>query len=261
MTFTGLPEHWTDNNVVTVCGKSIVRGEMVYSFGRGLVTCPGCLAWLAEHPTIGKITVVEPESTVVPEILDSLAEPVPVFEELQQTPPAPPPPPKALDEWALLRLAAVQPGDETYLSMADAEHLQGQRRAYQEYSKEDLIDELIARDTSAIKRGREVGDGRTAGRLLREFTRAILYTADAADLRESQAMLAKGESINKVLELLGAEKTPLRDLRVNGGTLLGKIGPISAANQDPEEAIQHPTGQARQWPSEKTAEGIRNREK
>lgn len=162
----------------------------------------------------------------------------------------------------LLQLGATQPEGGRITSPVLKEHLAHQEQVYACYSKEELVAELVRRDAGLIKQGQEAADGRMAGRLLREFVRGILYSADQADLNQTQEMLAKGEQIDSILRMLGAEPAPKRDLRVNGGTTLGPIGPVSMIDQSPEKAIQDLSDLSRrQFPSEKAADEIRNKER
>ncbi len=183
----------------------------------------------------------------------------PPFETLPETVPVPASRPLTVHQ--LLQLGATQPEGRVTSAELKA-HLTHQEQIYNCYSKEELVAELVRRDAGLIRQGQEAADGKMAGRLLREFVRGILYSADQADLSQTQEMLAKGDQIDSILRMLGAEPAPKRDLRVNGGTTLGPIGPVSTIGQSPEDAIQDLSDLSRrQFPSERAANEIRNRER
>lgn len=276
----------------TACGlveHALPTGEYAYMAFASGVTCPTCVVWmdargisrpagpgegepelrieLADGSTVDPVEIV---GEVFPEPTEpepGMPAELPVFEDLPAaTPKALPAAPttlpnlQAMSEATLMRLGAFEPEDRP-TRQAIEDHLSQQRRAYEEYSKEQLIDELISRDTNAIRRGQEVAEGKTAGKLLREFVRGVLYTADQQDLAESTAMLSKGKSIDRVLTLLGAEPASTRDLRINGGTTLGKIGPYGNTPAGGREAeIENPQPDTRQMESVRVAEVIRARQ-
>ncbi len=129
-------------------------------------------------------------------------------------------PPKVLSPAEVLRLGALTLQAEQ--SEAVEHLLMEQRYVYERASKEDLIDALLARDRQLANLGRQVADGRTASRLLREFMRAALYVAGGkADARQVE------ETLNK----LGAEPADLRQLKEYGSTL----GPLQEAEERAED--------------------------
>lgn len=159
------------------------------------------------------------------------------------------PPHQPLSESALMRLGATMPNGKID-SQAIRVQIQDQAKQYACYSKEALIEELCRRDEGALRKGQEAADGRMAGRLLREFVRGILYTADKADLVGIPAHAAKGDGIETILKALGAEPANARQLRLEG-SMIGNV--LSAL--EPKEAIQAPA--MPQGISVETAERIR----
>lgn len=99
--------------------------------------------------------------------------------------------------------------------------LEQQKEAYQEHSKEELIEALIDRDRQLASEGRALADGRIGGRLLREFVRGVLYRADNAEIAGVKQALLTGKvgAIDQVLKALGAEEADARQIRLHGHTL------------------------------------------
>lgn len=118
--------------------------------------------------------------------------------------------------------------------------LDQQRQGYKDYSKEELIRELVRRDSTSLHEGRALADGRMAGALLREFVRGTLQLADHGSLRavDRQGLRLddgnKTGTIENILRALGAEPADNRTLRLEGHTL-GR-GPDS----NPEKEIIDP---------------------
>ncbi len=142
--------------------------------------------------------------------------------------PAPQVPARALAPEQILRLGALTLQEEQ--SEAVERLLTEQQETYQQVLRERgptaLVEALLARDRQLAQMGRAVADGRTAGRLLREFMRAALQRADYAQLRAVGDATKTGK-IEEVLELLGAEPADARQLKIQGSTL----GPLAS----PEE--------------------------
>ena len=129
-------------------------------------------------------------------------------------------PPKVLSPAEILRLGALTLQAEQ--SEAVEHLLMEQRHAYENAPREDLIDALLARDRQLANLGRQVADGRTASRLLREFMRAALYVAGGkADARQ----------VEETLNRLGAEPADARQLKQYGSTL----GPLEAPEERAED--------------------------
>lgn len=147
---------------------------------------------------------------------------------------APPPElPKALAPAEILRLGALTLQSERSQAVEDL--LEEQHAAYQTIARQKhgvalLIHALLDRDRQLAQMGRQIADGRTASRMLREFVRGLLQTADY------RAVLAVGDAtktgqIEKVLEALGAEPADLRQLRLHGSTL----GELESGEQAAEQ--------------------------
>lgn len=122
--------------------------------------------------------------------------------------PAPPVPPSILDPEQLLRLGALTL--EAEQSEAVEKLVEQQQEVYQDASREELLQALRARDTLLANQGRQLADGRTASRLLREFMRASLYRAGG---------MPNVQAVQKVIEQFGAEGADARQLRLHGSTL------------------------------------------
>lgn len=131
-------------------------------------------------------------------------------------PVAAPTKPPIPDAQAMRRVGALAVQSERVQAVQD--QLVSQRAIYENYGKADLIDALLRRDEQAMLEGRQLADGRIAGRMLREFVRSILGTADAAALRQVEVG-AKGGQIERILQALGAEPADLRQLKLAGHTL------------------------------------------
>jgi hypothetical protein len=93
-------------------------------------------------------------------------------------------------------------------------HLAEQKVVYERVLRENpgkLVDALLDRDRIIAQVGREIADGRMGGKMLREFVRAALASADRA---------ADPVAVQKFMEqALGAEKADLRQLKLKGTTL------------------------------------------
>lgn len=100
----------------------------------------------------------------------------------------------------------------------DEQFLASQRANYQAHCKDDLIEELLRRDEAAIREGRQIADGKFAGRLLRDFVRGTLYLADTAELKEGLDT-DKRLLVETLLEKLGAEPSDKRQVRLEGSML------------------------------------------
>lgn len=131
-----------------------------------------------------------------------------------------PEPPKVLAPEALLRLGALTLQSEQ--SAAVEQLLDEQELAYQialeKYGPRGLITALRDRDRLLLNQGRQMADGRTAGRLLREFMRAALYTAGGKP---------QIEAAEAAIRRLGGEEADARQLKLHGSTL----GPLASPEQ------------------------------
>lgn len=156
----------------------------------------------------------------------------------------PEPPKRPLTEQGLMMLGIQFPEGRQPTHEIER-HLGEQAAEYGRFSKEQLIEELIRRDRNAIVKGQEIAEGKTAGKLLREFVRGILYQADEADRQVIQNELHSGRgTIDTILKLMGAEPTPKRDLRLNGGTTLGNINQAPPDQPETLEDWQRTTPRA-----------------
>lgn len=156
----------------------------------------------------------------------------------------PKPPKRPLTEQGLMMLGIQFPEGRQPTHEIER-HLGEQAAEYEQFSKEQLIEELIRRDRNAIVKGQEIAEGKTAGKLLREFVRGILYQADEADRQVIQNELQPGRgTIDTILKLMGAEPTPKRDLRLNGGTTLGNINQAPPDQPETLEDWQRTTPRA-----------------
>lgn len=150
---------------------------------------------------------------------------------------APPPePPKALSPAEILRLGALTLQAER--SEAVEQLLMEQEQTYLEiYQKlgpasgvKALVAALLDRDRALANMGRQVADGRTASRLLREFMRAALYASGGRP---------DAQMVERALEKLGAEPADMRQLRLHGSTL----GPLAPPEERAERlAKDRPQG-------------------
>lgn len=124
--------------------------------------------------------------------------------------------PRTLSSQEILRLGALT------LQTERSDNLEAliteQRAVYQDTPKDQLILALLDRDRQLAQMGRQIADGRTAGRMLREFVRGLLATADMRTLRRV-GDATKGGQIEGILEALGAEPADLRQLGRHGSTL------------------------------------------
>jgi hypothetical protein len=121
-----------------------------------------------------------------------------------------------LDQTQLRRLGALTLDADR--SDAVEHHVMEQRHAYEDASKDQLIETLLDRDRQLLTEGRRLADGTIGGRVLREFMRASLYAADG---KANPAM------VERVLLTLGAEPADRRQVQRDGSTL----GPL----EEPEE--------------------------
>jgi hypothetical protein len=129
-------------------------------------------------------------------------------------------PPKALSPGEILRLGALTLQAERSDSV---EHLlMEQRYLYEQARREDLIQALLDRDRQLANMGRQVADGRSATRLLREFMRAALYQAGGK---------ADPLIVEQTLTRLGAEPADQRSLALHGSTL----GPLTPPEERAED--------------------------
>lgn len=123
------------------------------------------------------------------------------------------------DPQTIRRLGALQIVEEGSRNVDD--FLLRQRAVYEQTSREELIETLVARDRQLVYEGRQMADGRIGGRLLREFVRGVL---SAADRNEPQR-------IEQILQALGAEPADARQLRLRGTTLGDGLGPEERLNR------------------------------
>jgi hypothetical protein len=124
--------------------------------------------------------------------------------------------PTALRPAEILRLGALTLQAEK--SEAVEQLLAEQQYTYQGSSKQELIEALLDRDRALANMGRQIADGRTASRLLREFMRAALYAAGGK---------ADPLVVERALEKLGAEPADRRQVQRDGSTL----GPLEEADE------------------------------
>lgn len=158
--------------------------------------------------------------------------------------------PKDLLTIAQIRRLGAMEAEETRLE-GTTQFLASQRVEYLAHSKDDLIDELLRRDESALKEGRGLADGRIAGNLLREFVRGILHTADAAALKQIEGFARDGQ-IQAILELLGADPVDRRQLRTEG-SMLG----TGQTSEEREAAIEQLPDVERTAPKLEVADAVR----
>ncbi len=116
-----------------------------------------------------------------------------------------------LDTTQLRRLGALTL--DTERSEAVEQHVMEQRHAYEDASKDELIETLLDRDRQLMVEGRRLADGTVGSRVLREFMRASLYAADG---KANPAM------VERILLTLGAAPADQRQLKQFGSTL-GRI--------------------------------------
>jgi hypothetical protein len=115
--------------------------------------------------------------------------------------------PALLSPQEIRRLGALQV--ELVADQQMRKFLEQQESAYQQYSKAELIEELLLRDQRLASEGRAAAQGVTGGRLLREFVRGVLTAVDNKD----------PQRVEKLLQALGAEPADARQLRLHGTTL------------------------------------------
>ena len=126
---------------------------------------------------------------------------------------ASPEPLRVLAPEQILRLGALTL--EAERSEGLEQLLDDQEAVYRTKSTDELIGALRSRDRLLANQGRQLADGRSASRLLREFMRAALYQSEG----KTKAQLVEG-----VLKTLGAEPADQRQLQLHGSTL----GPLEA---------------------------------
>lgn len=131
--------------------------------------------------------------------------------------------PQPLAPEQILRLGALTLAQEQ--SQAIEALLDAQEATYREalrtHGPEVLIEALLARDRLLAQQGRQVADQRTGSRLLREFMRAALYTAEGR---------GSIEAAEQAIKRLGGEAADARQLKLHGSTL----GPL----EHPEQIAQ-----------------------
>lgn len=130
-----------------------------------------------------------------------------------------PEPPTALSPQEILRLGALTLQAERAEGIEQL--LAEQRDTYQAMLQQDpvqLVEALLDRDRQLAQMGRQVADGRTASRMLREFVRGLLNAADYPTVKRVGDATKTGQ-IEKILEALGAEPADLRQLQKQGTTL------------------------------------------
>lgn len=266
--------NWPAQFNVPACWGRLALGETLTVFGSD-VTCPACRNWLnGRHipsgvasadaaPADAALASPPAEICTAPEVPFPSRIPAVLSPEVPFPPVQPLALPKALDEVTLMRIGAEFPQIDGHANKAEIDrHLEAQRQEYLRYDRVDLVAELIRRDKNAILKGQEIAEGKVTGRLLREFVRGILYTADKADLVGIERGLRNGAQIDRILGLLGAESASARDLRLNGGTTLGDIRPGSLTPI--EDRIERPAGApitpSTQLSSPAAAEAVREQE-
>jgi hypothetical protein len=131
-----------------------------------------------------------------------------------------PPKPKVLSPEEILRLGALTLQAERSDAVNDL--LMEQHEVYKQASKGELIQALLDRDRQLANMGRQIADGRSATRLLREFMRAALYSADG---HRDPAL------VEQALLKMGAEPADARTLALHGSTL----GPLESPEQRAED--------------------------
>lgn len=100
------------------------------------------------------------------------------------------------------------------------QELEQQRRSYQGFSKDQLIEEMVRRDKNLMLEGRQLADGRMATNLLRELVRHMLALADQNDLKHLKLIGGEDQAtLNTILKALGAPEADNRMLRLYGTTL------------------------------------------
>lgn len=129
---------------------------------------------------------------------------------------------------------------EAERSHANLDFIEEQKGKYQTYSKDDLIEELARRDATLLQEGRDLSDGKMAGRFLREFVRGILLAADHADIQKldrqgREITGSKGAMVENMLRMLGADPLDNRMLRLEGSGL-----GTGMSSEEAEEQISSP---------------------
>lgn len=221
--------------------------------------CENCGAPRFDHPnrgytltkggTLDCLTFVAPpadtESDPIIDIGDGHTMPV---SDLFQAPP----PDHLLSTEEIRRIGAMNVGEEGQVRSHEVDvFLDNQRHQYQAHSKDALIEELLRRDRNALVEGRNLADGKTAGRLLREFVRGVLNVADYADLRKiSATSSSKAGLVEHLLQALGADPADARELKRHGH-MLG----TGQTSEEAEAEISNPS--VPQFPSPRVADDIR----
>lgn len=106
------------------------------------------------------------------------------------------------------------------------------RQILREQGPEPLIAALLARDRQLAQQGREMADGRSATRLLREVMRGLLQRSDHAQLRAIGDATKTG-TIAAIVDTLSGETTDARQLKLHGSTL----GPLADPQAHPAASL------------------------
>lgn len=140
---------------------------------------------------------------------------------------APPPPePKVLSPQEVLRLGALTLREEERSEAVEllvTEQEQTYREVLKRQGPEVLIQALLDRDRALATTGRQIADGRTANRLLREYMRGVLYAAETGSR----------DRVERLLEALGADPADARQLKAHGSTL-GALAPLEETYGTPQ---------------------------
>lgn len=138
------------------------------------------------------------------------------------------PTPKTLSPEEILRLGAWTLVEEQSdaVERLITQQQETYRQILREQGPEPLLQALLARDRQLAHTGRQLADGRLAGRLLREVMRAQLLGSDHVSLRQIGDATKTGK-VEAILEAMGAEPADARQLKLHGSTL----GPL----ESPEE--------------------------
>lgn len=124
--------------------------------------------------------------------------------------------PKILTAEEIRRIGALQVEEER--SSGLTQFLAEQRGIYEDMSKEQLIEALLARERVLALEGRQLADGRIGGQLLREFVRGLLVQSDHAALRRIGDATKTGQ-VEQILQALGAPPADASQLKRHGTTL------------------------------------------
>ncbi len=160
--------------------------------------------------------------------------------------------PKVLTSAQILRLGALTVEQDQLTALGKL--LDAQERTYRETlateGAEPLIAALLDRDTQLAHLGRQVADGKTAGRLLREFMRMALQGSDHASLTRIGDATKAGK-IEEVLGILSGQPADARQLKLHGSTLGALEGPEAAAAKAEEKWAR---AKAQEWEEVKGGE-------